>query len=172
MKTNLMIATVALTTALSAPVMAEEKKSPIVGAWQMASLEIAAADGAYSKIPYSGQVIFTESGTLSVQAANANRNAEDTTYTLQGYESYYGPVVVDDKAGTFTITVASSLVRALEGQSLVRKFDVTDDKLVITPVDASKVGELPTTASNRPAGRQSLGSGALHHMIADTKERT
>ena len=138
MNTNLKIATLALILAFIAPVMAEENKSPIVGAWQMTSLESAAADGTYSNVPYSGQVIFTKGGTLSVQAANANRNAEDTTYTLQGYEAYYGPVVVDDKAGTFTITVASSLVRALEGQSLVRKFDVTDDKLVITPVDASE----------------------------------
>lgn len=138
MKTNLKIVTLVLTMALSAPAMAQENKSPIVGAWQMASLEIASAEGTYSNIPYSGQVIFTISGTLSVQAANANRNAEDTTYTLQGYEAYYGPVVVNDEARTFTITVASSLVGELEGQSLVRKFDVTDDKLVITPVDASE----------------------------------
>ena len=69
MKTNLKIATVALMAALSAPVMAEENKSPIVGAWQMTSLESAAADGTYSTVPYSGQVIFTEGGTLSVQAS-------------------------------------------------------------------------------------------------------
>ena len=138
MKTNLMIATVALLSALSAPVLAQDADSPIVGAWQMTSLESAAADGTYSTVPYSGQVIFTEGGTLSVQAKNANPDAEDTTYTMNGYEAYYGPVVVDDEAGTFTITVASSLVRALEGQSLVRNFDVTDDQLVITPVDASE----------------------------------
>ena len=83
-------------------------------------------------------VIFTEGGTLSVQASDVNPDAEDTTYTINGYEAYYGPVVVDDEAGTFTITVASSLVRALEGQSLVRNFGVTDDQLVLTPVDASE----------------------------------
>jgi hypothetical protein len=137
MKT-LMIATVALMAALSAPVMAEENKSPIVGAWEMTSLESAAPDGTYSTVPYSGMVIFTEGGTLSVQASNANPDAEDTTYTLNGYEAYYGPVVVDDAAGTFTITVSSSLVRALEGQELVRQFEVTGDQLVITPVDASE----------------------------------
>jgi len=124
--------------ALSAPVMAEENKSPIVGTWQMTSLQSAVVDGTYSTVPYSGQVIFTEGGTLSVQASDANPDAADTTYTMNGYEAYYGPVVVDDKAGTFTITVSSSLVRALEGQALVRKFEVTDDQLVITPVDASE----------------------------------
>jgi hypothetical protein len=138
MKANLMIATVALLSALSAPVLAQDADSPIVGAWQMTSLEIASADGAYSSVPYSGMVIFTEGGTLSVQASDANPDAADTTYTMNGYEAYYGPVVVDDEAGTFTITVASSLVRALEGQSLVRNFEVTDDQLVLTPVDASE----------------------------------
>ncbi len=138
MKTNLKIATMALTMALSTPAVAQENRSPIVGAWQMTSLESAVADGTYITVPYSGQVIFTEGGTLSVQAKNANPDAEDTTYTMKGYEAYYGPVVVDDEAGTFTITVASSLVRALEGQSLVRNFEVTDDQLVLTPVDSSE----------------------------------
>jgi hypothetical protein len=59
MKTNLMIATVALLSALSAPVLAQDADSPIVGAWQMTSLEIASADGAYSSIPYSGMVMST-----------------------------------------------------------------------------------------------------------------
>jgi hypothetical protein len=138
MKISLMIAPMALIAALSAPVMAEENKSPIVGAWQMTSLQSAAADGTNSTVPYSDRVIFTESGTLSVQASDANPNAADTTYTMNGYEAYYGPVVFDHAAGTFTITVSSSLVRALEGQALVRKFEVTDDQLVITPVDASE----------------------------------
>lgn len=138
MQTTLKIAILALMPALTTPVMAEENTSPIVGAWQMTSLESAAADGTYSTIPYSGQLIFTEGGTLSVQASDANPDAEDTTYTMNGHEAYYGPVVVDDAAGTFTITVSSSLVRALEGQELVRMFAVTDDQLVITPVDASE----------------------------------
>jgi hypothetical protein len=138
MKNTLKIVIVALTAALSAPVMAEQSKSPIVGAWQMTSLESVGTDGTYTTIPYSGQVIFTEGGTLSVQASDANPDAEDTTDTLNGYEAYYGPVVVDDAAGTFTITVSSSLVRALVGQELVRQFEVTDDQLVITPVDASE----------------------------------
>ncbi len=88
MKTTLKMAVLALMPALPAAVMAEENPSPIVGAWQMTSLESAAADGTYSTIPYSGQVIFTEGGTLSVQASNANPDAEDTIYTLNGYEAY------------------------------------------------------------------------------------
>ena len=138
MKNTLKIAIVAMPAVLGAPIMAEESKSPIIGAWQMKSLETAGTDGTFTAVPYSGQVIFTEGGTLSVQASDANPDAEDTTYTLNGYEAYYGPVVVDDTAGTFTITVASALVRALEGQELVRQFDVNDDQLVITPVDASE----------------------------------
>jgi len=138
MTTQLKIALVALAMATATPALAQDADSPIVGAWQMTSLEIASADGTYSSVPYSGMVIFTEGGTLAVQASDANPNAEDTTYTMNGYEAYYGPVVVDDEAGTFTITVASSLVRDLEGQSLVRNFEVADNQLVLTPVDASE----------------------------------
>lgn len=59
MKNTLKIALVALTVALSAPVLAAGAKSPIVGTRQMTSLENAGTDGTYTAIPYSGQVIFT-----------------------------------------------------------------------------------------------------------------
>ena len=56
-------------------------------------------------MPYSGQVIFSQGGTLSVQAMNPDPNAEPTTYTASGYEAYYGPVEIDEANDTFTITV-------------------------------------------------------------------
>ncbi|WP_318911691.1 lipocalin-like domain-containing protein [Sinorhizobium medicae] len=64
--------------------------------------------------------------------------AKPTTYTANGYEAYYGPVEIDEAKNTFTITVESSLVRDLIGQKLVRKFQVTEDQLVILPADPSE----------------------------------
>ncbi|KQT01668.1 hypothetical protein E0H71_31815 [Rhizobium leguminosarum bv. viciae] len=127
----------ALALAFTSPAFASDAKSPIIGAWRMTALEVGAA-GNLQTIPYSGQLVFTQGGTLSVQAMNPDANAADTPYTTKAYEAYYGPVEIDDARNIFAITVESSLVRNLIGQRLERKFEVTDDKLVISPVDAAE----------------------------------
>lgn len=127
----------ALALAFTSPAFASDAKSPIIGAWRMTALEVGAA-GNLQAIPYSGQLVFTQGGTLSVQAMNPDANAADTPYTTKAYEAYYGPVEIDDAKNIFAITVESSLVRNLIGQRLERKFEVTGDKLVISPVDAAE----------------------------------
>ncbi|WP_234878199.1 lipocalin-like domain-containing protein [Sinorhizobium meliloti] len=101
----------------------------------MTSLQVTDASGKQTEIPYSGQVIFSQGGTLSVQAMNPDAAAEPTPYTANGYEAYYGPVEVDETKKTFAITVESSLVRNLIGQRMERTFEVDADQLTITPAD-------------------------------------
>lgn len=113
---------------------AQPASSPIVGEWTMTSLELG-TEGNLAEVPYSGQVIFTEAGTMAVQAANPDTAAPDTAFTVAGYEAYYGPVTVDDAAGTLTIQVESAAARDVVGQSLTRVFAVTGSTLVLTPVD-------------------------------------
>ena len=143
MTTKLRITSLALGLALglapfvSAPAFAQDCTSPLVGAWRMTSLEVG-TEGNLQPVSYSGQVIFTESCTLSVQAMNPDANAPATPYTMNGYEAYYGPVTIDDAAKTFVITVESSLVRNLIGQSMTRVFEVSGDTLVLTPVDPAE----------------------------------
>lgn len=131
------ISAAALTLAFTSPAFASDAKSPVIGAWRMTALEVGAA-GNLQAIRYSGQLVFTQGGTLSVQAMNPDANAADTPYTTKAYEAYYGPVEIDDAKNIFAITVQSSLVRDLIGQRLERKFEVTGDKLVISPVDAAE----------------------------------
>ncbi len=133
MMTKLKFAMFALALAGSAPALAQE--APIIGAWRMTSLQITNSEGKKADVPYSGQAVFSQSGTLSVQAMDPDPAAKPTTYTANGYEAHYGPVAIDEEKSTFTITVESSLVRDLIGQELVRVFEVTGDQLVITPVD-------------------------------------
>ncbi|CAN7224911.1 lipocalin-like domain-containing protein [Rhizobium sp. LjRoot254] len=132
---NLKIALMALTMTISSPAFADDGKSEIMGAWRMTSLQVTDASGKQTEIPYSGQVIFSQGGTLSVQAMNPDAAAKPTPYTANGYEAYYGPVEVDETKRTFAITVESSLVRNLIGQRMERKFEVDDDQLTITPAD-------------------------------------
>jgi hypothetical protein len=132
----------ALTLLVSAPSPAQPSAahpntSPLVGAWRMTTLEVGTA-GNLQRVPYSGQVIFTKSGTMSVQAMNPDTNAPDTPYTINGYEAYYGNVTVNRAAGTFVLTVRSSAVRNLIGQSLTRGFKVSGDTLVLTPADPTE----------------------------------
>lgn len=134
MTTNLKIAVVALALAASPPAFGQDESS-IIGAWRMTSLQSANPDGSMAEVPYFGQVIFSQGGTLSVQAMNPDPDAEPTAYTMNGYEAYYGPVAIDQAADTFTITVESSLVRDLIGQELERRFDVSEDRLVIMPAN-------------------------------------
>jgi hypothetical protein len=124
--------TLALSTALTA--CASEGASPVLGVWRMTSFE-AGAEGALRPVPYSGQAVFTEAGTLSVQAMNADADAPDTPFSIRGYEALYGPVVVDYENGTYALTVESSLVRSLIGQRVVNRFEVSGDQLVIMPLD-------------------------------------
>ena len=49
-----------------------------------------------------------------------------------------GLVAINDEDNTFVITVESSLVRNLIGQSMMRRFDVSDNKLVITPANPAE----------------------------------
>ena len=129
----------ALTLALfvSVPAFAQDCTSPLVGAWRMTSLEVGTG-GNLQPVPYSGQIMFTESCTVSVQAMNPDANAPATPYTTNGYEAYYGTVTMDEATKTFTMTVESSLVRNLIGQSMSRVFDVSGDTLVLTPADPAE----------------------------------
>ncbi|MFG6444644.1 hypothetical protein ACFXQA_05165 [Microbacterium sp. P07] len=110
---------------------------PIIGEWTMSTLEFE-TDGEFDVVPFAGQIIFTDAGTVAVQAQNPDTTAPDTAYTVQGYEAFYGDATIDQDAGTFSVDVVSAAARDLIGQTLVRNFEVTDDTLVLTPVDASE----------------------------------
>lgn len=145
MTTKLKIAPLALAVALllsAAPSFAQPGKahpgaSLLVGAWRMSSLEVG-SEGNLRPVPYSGQIIFTKSGTMSVQAMNPDPNAADTPYTRNGYEAFHGTVTVDKTAKKFVVTVESSLVRDLIGQRLTRVFSVSANRLVLTPADPAE----------------------------------
>jgi hypothetical protein len=144
MTTKLKIAALALALALlvfappfAQPSLADRGTGPLVGTWRMTSLEVGPG-GDLQPVPYSGQIIFTKAGTMSVQAMNPDANAPDTPYTRNGYEAFYGTVTVDQAAGTFNVTVESSLVRDLIGQNLTRVYEVRGDTLVLTPPDPAE----------------------------------
>lgn len=119
------------------PSATASSSAAIIGEWTMSRLEFE-TDGEFAVVPFGGQIIFTDAGTVAVQAQNPDTTAPDTAYTVQGYEAFYGDASIDADAGTFSVDVVSAAARDLIGQTLVRNFEVTDDTLVLTPVDASE----------------------------------
>jgi hypothetical protein len=109
----------------------------LLGEWRMTALEVG-SEGNLQRVPYSGHIIFTKAGTMSVQAMNPDTNAPDTPYTVNGYEAFYGSFRVDSAGRTFAVTVQSSAVRNLIGQRLTRVFKVSRDRLVLTPTDSGE----------------------------------
>ncbi|UUU19710.1 lipocalin-like domain-containing protein [Streptomyces sp. DSM 40750] len=127
----------ALALLVSVPLFAqasatERGTGSLVGVWRMTSLEVG-TEGNLQPVPYSGQIVFSKSGTMSVQAMNPDANAPDTPYTKNGYEAFYGNFTISKSARTFVVTVQSSLARDLIGQSLTRAFRVSGNTLVLTP---------------------------------------
>ena len=101
----------------------------------MTSLEVGDSTGELRRIPYGGQIVFTEAGTMSVQAMNPDQSAPPTPYTTNGYEAVYGTVAIDDAKKTVVVTVESSLVRNLIGQKMQRVFQVSNNRLVLAPAN-------------------------------------
>ncbi|WP_127019293.1 lipocalin-like domain-containing protein [Rheinheimera mangrovi] len=122
---------VLLTFSLSA--FAKET-SPLVGAWRMVKLEVL-VDGKLQSIPYTGQLIVTDAGTLSAQAMDANPKAAPTPFTANGYEALYGKISIDDSLNQFEVEIQSSLVRDLIGKKMQRKFEVTAEGMILSPLD-------------------------------------
>lgn len=131
MMNKLALALAAAGIVAAGPAFAED--ASLVGVWRMTALEVPGASGALETVPYMGQVIFSDAGTMSVQAMNPDASAPDSPYTLGGYEAYYGPVEVDQAEGTFAITIEAAAVRDLIGQTFERAFEVSGDQLVLTP---------------------------------------
>lgn len=122
--------------AATAPAFAQDDSLKLLaGGWRMTSLEVGNAAGELEPVEFSGQIVFTEAGTMSVQAMNPDPNAAPTPYTASGYEAFYGSVAVDESAKTFVVTVESSLVRDMIGQGFERAFQVSEDQLVLAPTN-------------------------------------
>lgn len=134
------IATLSLTLLATTPAWAESAPSAadlFPGVWRMVSLEAGPAGGEMSEVAYSGQIVFTDAGTVSVQAMDPDPEAT-SPYVLNGYEAFYGTFDLDEDADTLVLNVDSSLARTLIGQSMERAYEISDDTLVLTPTSADE----------------------------------
>lgn len=111
----------------------EDARGRLVGAWRLASLEEAGADGQLRTVDCAGLLVFTSDGHMAVQVMYRNQVAEPggSAYAQGGYEASFGTYELDSDGRTFTYRVEGSLVRALIAKELPRRFELTGRQLVV-----------------------------------------
>lgn len=116
-------------------------RSRFIGAWRLAWLEEAAADGTIHRADCSGLLVYTRDGHMSVQVmyrnSQAGSSAAPVQYAQGGYEASFGTYELND-AHNFTFHVEGALVRTLIGKDLKRVYDLSGDQLIVRSPDPNE----------------------------------
>jgi hypothetical protein len=106
-----------------------------IGAWRLAWLEEADADGNVHRADCTGMLVFTREGRMSVQVMYRNPQAGTSSgpvqYAQGGYEASFGRYEIDERAHRFTYHVEGALVRSLIGENLTRVFELSGQQLIV-----------------------------------------
>jgi len=125
------------------PASAERQSSiaqRLVGAWELVSYEIIAADGTKRPGAYDrGQISYDASGRMSAHLMHSSNKAEATPATddlraqaYRRYLGYYGPFVVDEGKGFVTHIVEGSSNPSWVGSRQVRYYALSADNAQLT----------------------------------------
>ena len=112
----------------------------LVGAWELVSYEIVAADGTKRPGAYDrGQISYDASGRMSAHLMNSSNKSDTTPNTdelrataYRRYLGYYGPFVVDEAKGFVTHIVDGSSNPSWVGSRQVRYYALSDDNSQLT----------------------------------------
>ncbi len=112
----------------------------LVGAWELVSYEIIAADGTKRPGAYDrGQISYDASGRMSAHLMHSSNTATVSPQTddvraaaYRRYLGYYGPFVVDTAAGTVTHVVEGSSNPSWVGSKQLRYYALSADNAQLT----------------------------------------
>lgn len=112
----------------------------LVGAWELVSYEIIAADGTRRPGAYDrGQITYDASGRMSAHLMHSSNTADASPQTdelraaaFRRYLGYYGPFVVDTASGTVTHLVEGSSNPSWVGTKQLRYFELSSDNARLT----------------------------------------
>ncbi len=119
------------------------RQDRLVGAWRLAWLDSPGPDGKIQRISDAkGSLIYTTEGVVSVQVMFAQAQAAapnaPVQYAQDGYEASFGRYAVDEAARTVTHHYEGSLVRALLGHDLPRRYRFSEGRLILTSTRADE----------------------------------
>lgn len=140
MRIILMAAAVLLAGAWPIAVAQSSVAQRLVGAWELVTYEITAADGTKRRGAYDrGQISYDTSGRMSAHLMNSANKAEATPQTdelraaaYRRYLGYYGPFVVDEGKGIVTHIVDGSSNPSWVGSRQVRYYALSSDNAQLT----------------------------------------
>ncbi len=128
-------------TASQGATNAQRDRDRFVGAWRLAWLEEAAADGTVHRADCTGLFVFTRDGHASVQVMYRRAGGGDAgpvQYAQGGYEASYGRYDVDERTQTWTFHVEGALVRSLVGTDLTRRYEFSGNQLLVRPTSSDE----------------------------------
>ncbi len=140
MRTLPALAAILLTTALLSAAGQATIAERLVGAWELVSYEIIAADGTRRPGAYDrGQITYDASGRMSAQLMHSSNTATAAPQTddlraaaYRRYLGYYGPFIVDTAAGSVTHIVEGSSNPSWVGSKQLRYYELSPDNAQLT----------------------------------------
>ena len=140
MRIILMVAVLLLAGASPVAVAQATVAQRLVGAWELVSYEIIAADGTKRPGAYDrGQISYDASGRMSAHLMHSSNTATVSPQTddvraaaYRRYLGYYGPFVVDTAAGTVTHVVEGSSNPSWVGSKQLRYYALSADNAQLT----------------------------------------
>lgn len=123
-----------------APASNEAIARRLVGAYELVTYEIIAADGTKRPGAYDrGQISYDASGRMSAHLMHSSNKADQSPNTddlraaaYRRYLGYWGPFVVDARAGHVTHIVEGSSNPSWPGTRQVRYYAISDDNQQLT----------------------------------------
>jgi len=119
----------------------------LVGTWRLISRVVRLEDGAAVQeglgTTAKGYLMYDSSGHMAVQLLRPDRStaidcntsssapSDNSPQLLNGYEAYFGTYTIDETNQTVTHHLEGALAAADVGRNLVRKFQISGDKLTI-----------------------------------------
>ena len=140
MRIILMVAALLLVGTWPVAVAQTSVAQRLVGAWELVSYEIIAADGTKRPGAYDrGQISYDASGRMSAHLMHSSNTATVSPQTddlraaaYRRYLGYYGPFVVDTAAGTVTHVVEGSSNPSWVGSKQLRYYELSADNAQLT----------------------------------------
>ena len=123
----------------------EDRTFPGVGVWKLISDENLSEDGSVS-YPIGkdgiGQIMYDAKGNMAAQVGNIHRPPfnvpdrlrgapDEIKAAFEGYTAYFGTYTVDEKKGTVTHHVKSSLFPNWAGTDQVRYYEFSGNRLIL-----------------------------------------
>jgi hypothetical protein len=112
------------------------------GTWRLVSVEDRDDEGRLT-YPYgerpSGLLVYDASGHMAVQIMSNERAPEEMRSILEGFTAFFGTYEVNEEECTITHRVEGHLLPSSVGKELVRGFEFSGDRLILSPTGTRRV---------------------------------